>query len=251
LAEMSRVLAPQGFCVLRLDGPLSEEGLSSEANGGPEAPIGRSELLELLGEHFGRVDIVAETPFVGVSFFVPETDEMAINDDLAQLARTPTHSLVFCARGEERRWQLPESLLIPLSGYDALAAAAGRATRVENELSDLHRRMEGEARSRQDLGRDRDDLQDQMMTLQEKLERQEAVLVDIRSQAERHLLQISRDQAALESLALARDQAERRAEAADRLRQEQEAVLRRREAEIAALEREVARLQDLVKPRGP
>jgi SAM-dependent methyltransferase len=247
LEELARVVTPAGFCVVRARCAPEGEGESPHRGGGG---LTRAELAALVAPHFARADLVAETPFLGASFFVPGTDEIAVNEDLTRLAASPRHVLLFCTPAAQAPWQLPESLLVPLDGLAELEAASARVMALDAELSRLAdagsrlsdevARLEASAR---ELGLERDGLRETLMSLQDQGDRREAALSSVRRESERHLKQISDDATALEMLAMERDRAQRRAEEAERKAGEMEVALKRREVELARLERELARLR--------
>jgi hypothetical protein len=207
LVEIARVLSPEGLCVIRMQ--------CAAGRAEPE------ELRALLRATFVRTEIVAEAPFVGVSFFVSGTDEMALGGDLQRLASSPSHELIFCGR-ETGSWPLTESLFIPLDGLRA-------------ELS----RREAWQRA---VDAERDELRETLLCLQEQVDRQGAALTAFRRHNARGLQQSSEREAALETLALEREQVEQRAQRAEKALTDLEVASRRREVEIVALESELARL---------
>ena len=79
LAEVHRVLRHDGMCAMRVVA-------SSLVNVAVGITL-RAALADLLLEHFATVDIVEETPFRGVSFFSPGSDELAVSEAISRLAR--------------------------------------------------------------------------------------------------------------------------------------------------------------------
>jgi hypothetical protein len=217
MAELRRVLQPEGLSVFRMQ---------CDAD-----PFTRDELAALVGEGFARTSTVKETPFVGVSFFAPDTDEMAVGGDLARLATAPSHHLVMVSRAPGSAWQLPESLFVPLTDLRA----------------DLTRRLAWE----KELHAERDDLREATLTLQDQLERREAALAAFRRRSARRLEDTAALEGALETLALERDQLEKRALRAEKALTELEVTARRREVELAAQEAELARLRTRPPPPRP
>ena len=209
LVELRRVVQPEGLFVLRL--PCEAGELTGEERG------------VLLGDGPGRTSKVKETPFVGVSFLAPETEDMAIGGDLARLAAAPSHHLLFVSRAPLPAWQLPESLFIP--------------------LADLQSDLAGRVASQKALDAERDDLREAVMLLQEQVDRREAALAAFRRRSTRRIQETGDVEAALETLALERDQLEQRALRAEKALTELEVATRRREVELSALQAELSRLR--------
>ena len=197
LAEIRRILQPEGTLVVR-------------AQRGAEVGPDRDRLAAL----FGRTDVVTENAFVGVSFFVSGTEDIAIGGDLDRLAARPTHELLFCG-GAGAAAPLTESLLIPLDGL----------------RSELARR----AAWQKAIDADRDELREQLMALQERSDRGDAALAELRRRSARMLERSSDTQEAIEALTLERDQAVTRADRAEKAVIDLEAAARRREVEVSAL----------------
>jgi hypothetical protein len=209
LEEFRRVLQPHGLCVFRTQ--------RSAGDPGPDP------LETTLAEGFGRATRVTETPFVGVSFIVPDTEEMAIGGDLARLTRAPSHDLLFVTRAAPSAWPLTESLFTPLHDLQ----------------TDLQRR----AAWQKEADAERDDLREALLVLQDQLEKREAALAAFRRQNAQRLQKTTDTEGALEALSLEREQLEQRAQRAEKALTDLEVATRRREVEIAALEVELARLR--------
>jgi hypothetical protein len=224
-AELRRVLAPGGFCVVRL--PVEE--------------LGTLALESLLRPHFGVVDVVAEAPLSGLSFIVPDTEDVAVNEELATIAPAPTHFVALCAEGADRPWHLPESLLVPLRPAGAVMVLAGA-----EQLAALREEAEELAARLHAASVERDSLRDAVMTLQDREDAREDALSSLRREAERLLRQISDDATSLELGALERERLERRASSAERALESLGGQLQQRNAELVALERELARLRATV-----
>jgi hypothetical protein len=231
LAEIRRVLRPEGFCLVRLPvRALEGEGSATAADS----------LRALVLTHFALCDVVAESLLVGVSYLAPDTEEAAVNEQLAPITAEPTHLVALCTPGETRPWTIPESLLVPLgvAGGVALPATPAdidlAALREENQA--LQGRLEAAVR-------ERDAVREAAMTLQDRSDAQEDALSALRRETERYLRQISDDAAALELGTLERERLERRAASAERALESQAAQLHQRTAELVALERELARLR--------
>jgi hypothetical protein len=224
-AELRRVLAPGGFCVVRM----------AAATLGTSDRSPRELLAGLLRPHFHSIDLVAEAPMAGLSFIVPGTDEVAVNEELASIAPEPTHFVALCAEGP-RPWHLIESLLVPLkpSGATPVLAGAEHIAALREEIEELTARL-------QSASTERDALRDTVMTLQDQEDQREEALSSLRREAERHLRQISDDATSLELAILERERLERRATSAERALESLGAQLQQRMAELVALERELAR----------
>jgi len=222
LAELRRVLRPGGLCVLR---------------GGPSATT-RAELQDTLAQHFDAIELVDETPLAAVSFVVRGIEEIAVNETLASVAGEAAGLVAFCAAGARRPWQLVESLLVPLAtGPDAAVAAP------DEEREALRAQLAGATERYHAASAERDAVRDAHMALQDRIDRQEEALSSLRRDAERHLRQISEDAAALELAGLERDRAVDRAASAERALEAAAAELQRLRAELAAAEKELARLR--------
>ncbi len=209
LTELRRVLQPEGLTVFRMQ--CDGEDL------GPE------DRVLLVGEGGPPPRVVKETPFVGVSFFAPDTEDMAIAGDLGRLAASPTHHLLLLSRAPEPTWRLPESLFIPLDDLRA----------------DLSQRAAWEKQ----LHAERDDLRETAMTLQDQLDRREAALAAFRRRSARRLEETSDLQATLEALTLERDLLEKRAQRAEKAVTDLEVATRRRDVTLAAQDAELTRLR--------
>jgi hypothetical protein len=226
LAEMRRVLRPGGFCLVRIPA-ISRSGRGREARPGLE---------EVLHPHFPLVDLVPEAPIAAVSYIAPDTEDVAVNEELATFAAEPTHFAALCAESEQRAWHLPESLIVPLRGEGTAHVVAGA-----EDLAALREELEGAQARHEAAAQERDDLRDTVMTLQDQLERQEDALSSLRREAERHLRQLTEDASALELTTLERDRSEKRAASAERALESLGAQLQQRAAEVATLEKELAR----------
>jgi hypothetical protein len=234
LAELSRVLHPGGFCLLRVPVAVLE---SEEREAVPA-------LEQLVLTHFGICDVVPESPLAGVAYLAPGTDDVAVNEELARISGVPAHLVVLCARGPSRSWTLPESLLIPLSGAGATLIAA-----PPEDLAALREELEALLARHQGACRERDALREAMMSVHDRADQLEDALSTLRRETERHLRQISDDAAALELATLERERLERRAASAERALESQATQLHRRTAELVALERELSRLRAPPAPR--
>jgi hypothetical protein len=227
LTEIRRVLRAGGFALVRLPA-VSGSGRGAGA---------RTGLLEALRPHFAAVDLVPEAPIAAVSYIAPGTDDVAVNEELASFAQEPSHFVALCAESQ-RSWHLPESLIVPLRGEGAEKVLAGA-----QDMAALREELEAAALRYDAACRERDELRDTLMTLQDQTDRHEDALSSLRREAERHLRQISENASALELTALEKDRHEKRAASAERALESLGAQLQQRTAELAALERELARLR--------
>jgi hypothetical protein len=228
LAEVRRVLRPGGFALVRLPA-ASPSGRGAEARAG---------LADLLRPHFAIVDLVAEAPLSAVSFIAPGTDEVAVNEELATFAPDPSHFVALCAESPQRPWHIPESLIAPLRGSGAEPVLAGA-----EDIAALREELEAATARHDSACRERDALRDTVMTLQDQADRHEDALSALRREAERHLRQLSEDAAALELTTLDRDRLAKRAASAERALESLGTQLQQKTAELAALERELARVK--------
>ncbi len=234
LAELRRVLRPEGFCVLR----LATVGLRDHARAGAGM---RTACADLLLAYFATVDIVEETQFSGVSFHAPGTEDLAVNESLTRLSGASGHFVALCADCAERPWNLTESLLVPTDagastetgagGVSAgeLAAWQGEAARLEAHCAEL--------------ARERDGARESAMTLQDRADRLERTVAVLRKDVERYLRQITDDAAARELLDLERDELRRNLAAATQQAAEAARELERRQVALRTIEKEVVRLR--------
>ncbi len=224
LADLARVLRPTGCCVVRVPHSAPRPGRGKLSGG-----ISRTVFDELLRFHFTTVDIVAETRFRGVGFSVSGVEAVAVNEDMANLAASPSFHLALCTNGRERTWVLKESLWMSLG-------EAPPSPSADQEVAQLRRQCD-------ELNAERDSLRETMMTADDQRDQRDAALSALRREAERHLRQISDDAAAIELASLDRDRALREVAAAAAATQALKAELRQREADILALETELSRLK--------
>jgi hypothetical protein len=208
LAEIDRVSAADGALVLSLGQP------------GPD----RTELLDQLRARYAIVTIIGETSFLGVSFLIEGSEDMAIAGDLAGLTAGVRRQLAVCARQPEAAWLPRESVLVPVAdpGY----VARLRQLTAEN-----------------------DELRERLLALEEEAEERELALRGLRRDAERHLGWVAGSETAAELAVVERDRALERARSAERALADAEAALRRRSMEVAALSRELVRKD--APERGP
>ena len=234
LSEIRRVLRPGGFCVLRLAAAAFRE--DAQAGAGE-----RTACTDLLLGFFATVDIVEETQFGGVSFHVPGTDDLAVNEFLTRLSGASGHLVALCADSVERPWSLTESLLVPtdaggLTETVAAGVSAGELAAWQGEVARLEARCT-------DLSREREDAREDAMTLRDRADRLERTVAVLRKDVERYLRQISDDAAARELLALERDELRRNLEVATRQGADASREVERRQVAFRTLEKEVVRLR--------
>jgi hypothetical protein len=234
LAEIRRALGPGGFCVLRLPTAAFRERA--------QAGVGmRTACADLLLGYFATVDIVEETQFGGVSFHVPGTEDLAVNESLARLSGASSHFIALCADCPERPWSLAESLLVPTGAGGAADAgeagvSAGELAAWQGEVARL------EARSAE-LSRERDGAREEAMTLQDRADRLERTVAALRKDVERFLRQISDDAAARELIALEREDLKRNLAVATRQAADAAREAEKRQVALRTLEKEVGRLR--------
>lgn len=234
LAELRRVLRPDGYCVLR----IATAALRDHAQAGAGM---RTACADILLAYFATVDIVEETQFGGVSFHVPGTDNLAVNESLTRLSGAARHFVALCADCVERPWNLSESLLVPTdagdaTGVGAAGASVGELAAWQAEVARLEDRC-------LELGRKRDGAREGAMTLQDRADRLERTVAVLRKDVERYLRQISDDAAARELLALERDELRRNLAAAIQNAADASREVERRQVALRTLEKEVVRLR--------
>ena len=227
-AEIHRVLRRDGMAVMRVVAGILEKvavGVSL-----------RAALTDLALEHFATVDIVEETPFRAVSYFAPGCDELAVSEAMSKVGGRPSHLIALCTSAAERTWHLSESLLVPTGPGDGGEPSEGELSAWRAEVERLTIKVA-------DTARERDDLREREMVVQDQAERVGRTVATLRKDVERYLRQISDDAAARELLALERDQLRRKLAVA-----QEETVAAAREVEnqkssAQALRKEVARLR--------
>jgi hypothetical protein len=234
LAELRRVLRPGGFCVLR----LATAALRDRAQAGAGT---RTACADLLLAYFATVDIVEETQFGGVSFHVPGTEDLAVNESLTRLSGAARHFIALCADCAERPWNLSESLLVPTDvgdsgGVGTGGISAGELAAWQAEVARLEERCV-------ELARERDGAREDAMTLQDRADRLERTVAVLRKDVERYLRQISDEGAARELLALERDDLRRNLAAATQNAVDATREVERRQVALRTLEKEVIRLR--------
>jgi len=190
LAEMQRVLTPDGFCAVRLPGIG-----------------GREPIEELLRPHWATIELVAESRIGAIAFAVAGVEDMAVNEALV-IAGQPTHFVAFAARGPRRTWSLSESLLVPL---DVAVAPA-----VDQDVSALRAELASMAERHGAACREGDELRERVLALENASDGRADALSALRRASGRHLRQLTDQAHALELARLAQASAERRAASAER-----------------------------------
>lgn len=228
LTEIHRVLRPEGMCILR----VVAQALAAAA---AEMSF-RAVLADLVLEHFATVDIVEETPFLAVSFFAPGSEELAVSEAMAKVGGKPSHFIALCTPAAERTWQLSESLLVPTGPGGGVEAGEGELSAWRAEVDRLTARNA-------EIARERDDLRERQMMLEDRAERMGKTVLALRRDVERYLRQISDDAAGRELLTLERDQLRRKLTAAENGLVIGAREIERQKASVQALRKEVARLR--------
>jgi hypothetical protein len=228
LTEIHRILRQEGMGIVR----VPAQTLSAAAAGSSM----RAALADMVLEHFATVDIVEETPFLAVSFFAPGSDDLAVSEAMARVAGKPSHFIALCTSASERTWQLSESLLVPTGPGGGVEAGEGEIAAWRAEVDRLT------ARNAQ-IARERDDLRERQMMLDDRAERLGKTVVALRRDVERYLRQISDDAAGRELLALEREQLQRKLAKAEGEIAISGRELERQKAAVQALRKEVARLR--------
>jgi hypothetical protein len=227
-AEIRRILRDDGMCVVRV---------VAEAQEGAAAGTSlRAALADMVLEYFATVDIIEETPFQAVSYFVPGCDDLAVSEAVAKVAGKPSHFIALCTAASERTWQLSESLLVPTS-------LGGGGEAGEGELAAWRTEVERLTAMCAEVAHERDDLRERQMMLEDRAERLGKTVSALRKDVERYLRQISDDAAARELLDLAREQLQRRLTAAEGEIALSGREVERQKAGVQALRKEVARLR--------
>jgi SAM-dependent methyltransferase len=226
--EIGRVLRRDGMAVVRVVAHVLEKvavGVSL-----------RAALADLALQHFATVDIVEETPFRAVSYFVPGSDDLAVSEAMSKVGGSPSHLIALCTSAAERPWHLSESLLVPTGPGEGGETSEGELAAWRAEVERLSTKVA-------DTARERDELREREMVVRDRAERQGRTVSTLRKDVERYLRQISDDAAARELLALERDQIRRRlVTIQDELSTAQREV-EKQKSSVQALRKEVARLR--------
>jgi hypothetical protein len=219
----------------------------------------RADWRALLAEMFPAVEVIEEVAFGGVSFRVPGTEDLAIVGDLSPLAAPAEYDIVVCAKDRVALPTLGESLLVPLAGEvygdvpvpamvdaDAPLAMHEVAAGVHEAAEEARRAAE---RLREEAARERDEARLEAASQRDQDAAKEATIASLREGTERQWRRIAELESALAKATQERDEAVRRAETAEESARTMEATLRRREWEVAGLERDVDHF-NRVSPKG-
>lgn len=231
LGEARRVLRRDGMLVLRV--------VASDLEKVARGVSLRAALADFALEHFATVDIVEETPFRAVSYFVPGSEDLAVSEAVSKVGGRPSHLIAFCTAADgasDRPWHLSESLLVPTGPGEGGELSEGELGAWKAEVERLTAKLT-------ETARERDELREREMVVQDRAERSGRTVSSLRKDVERYLRQISDEAAARELLALERDQLRRKLAA-----MQDELVTAQREVEkhkssVQALRKEVARLR--------
>jgi ABC-type phosphate transport system auxiliary subunit len=227
-AEIHRVLRREGMCVVRVVATALEN-----------AAVGvslRAVLADMALEHFATVDIVEETPFRAVSYFIPGSDELAVSEAMSKVGGKPSHLIALCTAAAERTWHLSESLLVPTGPGDGGEAGEG-------ELAAWRAEVERLTAANTAIARERDELRERQMMLQDRTERLSKTVAAMRKDVERYLRQIGDDAAARELLTLEREQLRRKIATLESDVEGAHVEVDKQKSSAQALRKEVARLR--------
>jgi hypothetical protein len=227
-AEIRRILRRDGMAVVRVVARV----LDSVAIGVSL----RAALADLALEHFATVDIVEETPFRAVSYFVPGSDDLAVSEAMSKVGGKPSHLIALCTSAAERPWHLSESLLVPTGPGEGGETSEGELVAWRAEIERLSAKVA-------ETARERDELREREMVVRDQAERQGRMVFTLRKDVERYLRQISDDAAARELLALERDQVRRRLATAQEELSAAQREVEKQKSSVQALRKEVARLR--------
>jgi hypothetical protein len=208
LAEITRVIKPEGFCAIRV--PARGCSLRDPRRAG----FSRGALEALLRPHFETVDVIAQVPFVGFSFATEDASDVAVNESLFPAGSAASYFVAFCTNARERPYDLGEALWVPVARPEARVdrqAAAPADPRAEAlARSELTGRL-------QELQREKEFLREQLMAAEDRAARLESLVGSLRRDADRYLKQISHQADTLELLSMDLERAEQRAKEVPRL----------------------------------
>jgi len=228
-AEIHRILRRDGMCVVRAVATALEN-----------AAVGvslRAVLADMALEHFATVDIVEETPFCAVSYFIPGSEELAVSEAMSKVGGKPSHLIALCTAAVERTWHLSESLLVP-TGPGGEGGQAG-----DGELAAWRAEVARLTVTNAAVARERDELRERQMMLQDRAERLGRTVAAMRKDVERYLRQIGDDSAARELLTLERDQLRREIGTREGEIESAHREVDKQKSAVQALRKEVARLR--------
>jgi hypothetical protein len=221
----------------------------------------REQWRAFMKDAFAAVEVIEEVAFGGVTFRVPGTEDLAIVGDLSPLAAPVEFEVVVCGKSAEALPKLNESLLVPLAGYldhveheatalfqsegspftEALTNEALARAEADQIRADAERMRADASRFRQQAERVRDEARLSAAAARDREAARDATIASLQEAAERQLHRIAEVEAGMAQLATERDEALRRAQAAEESACELEAALRRREWDVAGHERDVER----------
>ncbi len=227
-AEIRRILRRDGMCVLR----AVAASLESVAAGVSQ----RAMLADMVLEHFATVDIVEETPFRAVSYFAPGSEDLAVSEAMSKVGGRPSHLIALCTAAAERPWHLSESLLVPTGPGEGGEAGEGELAAWRGEVERL-------TTANLAITRERDELRERQMNLQDRAEGLGRTVAAMRKDVERYLRQIGDDAAGRELLALERDQLRRKIAAFEGEVEAANREIDKQKSSVQALRKEVARLR--------
>jgi SAM-dependent methyltransferase len=236
-SEIRRVLRRDGMCVVR-----------AVASSLENAAVGvslRAVLADMALEHFATVDIVEETPFRAVSYFVPGSEDLAVSEAMSKVGGKPSHLIALCSAAAERTWHLSESLLVPTGPGEGGEAGEG-------ELAAWRVEVERLTTANAAIARERDELREHQMILQDHAERLGRTVAAMRKDVERYLRQIGDEAAARELLTLEREQLRRKVATVESESEAANREVDKQKSAAQALRKEVARLRAARgSPAGP
>jgi SAM-dependent methyltransferase len=227
-SEIHRVLRRDGMCVLRVLATALEN-----------AAVGvslRAVLADMALEHFATVDIIEETPFRAVSYFIPGSEDLAVSEAVSKVGGKPSHLIALCTAASERTWHLSESLLVPTGPGEGREAGEG-------ELAAWRAEVERLTVANAAVSHERDELRERQMMLEDRAERLGRIVAAMRKDVERYLRQIGDDAAARELLTLERDQLQRKIGTLEGESENANREIDKQKSSVQALRKEVARLR--------
>jgi hypothetical protein len=227
-AEIRRVLRRDGTCLVRVVATALED-----------AAVGvslRAVLADMALEHFATVDIVEETPFRAVSYFVPGSEDLAVSEAMSKVGGKPSHLIALCTAATERTWHLSESLLVSTGPGEGGETGEGELAAWRAEVERLTVVNGG-------IARERDELRERQMILQDRAERLGRTVAAMRKDVERYLRQIGDDAASRELLTLERDQLRRKIATLEGDVEVATREIDKQKSSVQALRKEVARLR--------
>ena len=199
LAEVKRVLSPNGFVVWRL---------LADATSEQRGPV------TALHAAFDTVEVINQVPIAGFTFDREGNSEVVVAEDLFPTSALPSHVLALCVQRHERPWSALESWVVPLANPNLRESAPPPAP---DQRAAWEQRLA-------DLTLEREYLREAVMTLQDERDRLQRLATNLRREADRNLARMSDQAAALEVLGLERDQALRHADKTDESQLRQEPV---------------------------